>query len=360
MAQQAGTGGNARLSAGREPSPPHGPTRPEFKGCLPAEVELMIPTSSPEPFDSSDHAFEVAWDGLRALVFVEQSRVRVQDRYGRDVTNRYPELVSISQHLNGSGHVLDGEIVALDSAGHPDFSLLQPRLTAESGAAGRLSEERPVVYQTFDVLYRSGDSVMHEPLRTRKRILKQLVRLQGNLGVPDYVQGDGIAFFEAARQHELAGIVAKELRSPYVGGLHSNAWQIIRVYPKDEFVIGGFTYGGPTRVRAGPYRNPPFHSLLIGQYDRWGQLECAGEVTGGFREDAVAQLETIFEGVTTTTCPFSRPPKPERLVFWCQPVIAATIAFAERTSTGTLRFPIFETLRLDVPTESCLVPEPAR
>jgi ATP-dependent DNA ligase len=223
-----------------------------------------------------------------------------------------------------------------------------------------MASEQPVIFQAFDVLYRDGHPVMNEPLKTRKRMLKQVVRLRGVLDVPDYVESDGVAFFEAAREHGLAGIVAKELESRYVGGLRTRAWQVVLVYPRDDFVIGGFTYGGPTRVRAGPHRSPPFHSILVGQYDRWGQLRCMAEVAGGFSEEAVEQMSTIFEGVMTTVCPFTKPPAPERLVFWCDPVVTATVAYSERTTEGTLRFPKFETLRLDVPAESCRIPEPGR
>jgi ATP-dependent DNA ligase len=324
---------------------------------LPAAIEPMIPAAAREPFDSPRHAFEIAWDGLRALLFIEGAGVRAQDRYGRDITDLYPELGAVPELLHGSGHVLDGEIVTLDSAGKPSFALLEPRLSASAEVAEQLSTERPVVFQGFDILYLDGRRVLNEPLRTRRRMLKQVLRREGVLTVPDHVVADGVAFFEAARQHGLAGIVAKELDSPYVSGLHSRAWQVVRVSPREEFVIGGFTYGGPTRVRAGPHRSPPFHSLLIGQYDRWGQLHCAAEVSGGFTEETAEQLAVIFDDITTTVCPFSNPPAPERLVFWCEPRVAATIAFAERGRDGTLRFPKFETVRPDVPAEYCRAPE---
>jgi bifunctional non-homologous end joining protein LigD len=318
----------------------------------------MLPASLSEPFDSPEHAYEVAWDGLRCLLYVERAGLLVRDRYGRDVTEKYPELRDVPRMLNGEGHVLDGEIVALDGGGRPDFTLLEPRLTAGTLEAERMAAEAPIVFQLFDVLYRDGRPVMNEPLRTRKRMLKQMLRLPGPLVVPDHVVGDGIPFFEAAREHGLAGIVAKELGSRYVGGLHSRAWQIVRVYPKDQFVIGGYTYGGPTRVRAGPYYSPPFHSLLVGQYDRWGQLHCAGEVTGAFSDETMKQLAGIFEEITTNRCPFHQPPAPERLVFWCRPTTSVTLAFSARTEEGVLRFPKFESLRLDVPPETCRLPEP--
>jgi DNA ligase D-like protein (predicted ligase) len=310
-----------------------------------------------EPFDSPRHAFEVAWDGLRTLAFVDQGRVRLQDLYGRNVTALFPELSAAADYVSGSGHVLDGEIVSLGEEGRPEFEVLKTRLTGAAGDVEQLADVQPVVFQAFDILYRDGRRVMNEPLRTRKRMLKQVVRRFGQVAVPDHVEGDGVAFFEAARQHDLAGMVAKELESPYVSGLHSRAWQLVKVYPKDNFVIGGFTYGGPTRVRAGPHRGPPFHSLLVGQYDRWGQLHFLAEVTGGFCDDDVEHLAELFEGITTTNCPFNKAAKPERLVFWCEPVISVTVAYSDRTGEGNLRFPKFETLRLDVPAESCRIPK---
>ncbi len=99
-------------------APPAMPVR----ATLPQVIEPMLPSAAAEPFDSPAHVFEVLWDGVRALAFVEQGTARLQDRWGRDVTQRYPELSSLAGRLRESGMVIDGEIVCLDADGRPDFS----------------------------------------------------------------------------------------------------------------------------------------------------------------------------------------------------------------------------------------------
>jgi len=311
-----------------------------------------------EPFDSPEHMFEVAWDGIRALVHVEREHIRVIDAFGEDVTWRFPELRSIENEANGTGLVLDGEIVALDDEGVPQFKHLLPRLAANgvddiaSTAPGSL-----VMFQGFDILYLGGRSVMNEPLRTRKRMLRQVVRRPGSFSVPDYVERDGIAFFEAAREHGLAGTVSKHIESKYVPGLRSSDWNLMRVFHRDEFVIGGFTYGGTLRMSRRKQREP-FASLILGAYDRWQRLHFVGEIAGGFGSEIEAALARSMDGLVTTLCPFDTPPLSPRLVFWCEPQIVASVAFSRWTENGRLQFPRFEWLRPDVPSSACLLPEP--
>jgi ATP-dependent DNA ligase len=190
-------------------------------------------------------------------------------------------------------------------------------------------------------------------------MLRQAIRTPGSLSVPDYVERDGIAFFEAAREHGLAGTVAKELDSPYSPGRGSRAWQIARVAGRGEFVIAGFTYGGTPRTNR-PKSRDPFASLLLGAYDRWGRLRFIGELRGGFDPGTQHALSDRLEVLTTPKCAFDNPPSMSRLVFWCEPVLVASVAYSTWTSEGRLQFPKFEWLRLDVPPEACRLPEPAR
>lgn len=317
---------------------------------LPQVIEPMLAAAAAEPFDSPAHIFEVLWNGVRALAYVKRRSLRIQDRYGRDITHRYPELHAIARLAREDGLVLDGEITALTEKGRPDFGRLYPRLAVDDQAeAARLAAELPVSFQAFDVLYRSHRPVMDYALRQRKELLRQVVREGPALAVPDFVSREGIAFYEAARQHDLEGIVAKEWSSRYLPGQRSRAWLKIRAVLRDEFVIGGFTYAGRRRSR------DPFASLLLGLYDDQGALRYVGEVTGGFQELACSDTARLLDELTVRSCPFAVDPAPQRLVFWCRPYLAATVRFAGWSPRGILRFPVFERLRPDVPPDSCTI-----
>lgn len=328
---------------------------------LPRVVEPMLPVPAVEPFDSPAHIFEVIWDGLRAIVFVESGGVRVQDRYGRDVTHRFPELQRVASRVQGSGLAFDGEIVVLDRHGRPDMPALAPRLTVDDpSVATEMAEDAPVTFEAFDLLYREGQTVTGWTLRRRKEMLQSLVRPSAGITVPDWVSREGIAFFDAAREHGLEGIVAKELDSPYLPGQRSRSWLSVKVHQRDEFVIAGYTFGGrwDPRRPSRPAREP-LYSLLLGLYDTAGELHLVGEVSGGFSPDAAADLAETLDALGARDCPFVKEPGLGRLIFWCRPELCATVRFAGWTKERTLRFPVFETARPDVPATSCLLPEDA-
>lgn len=320
---------------------------------LPRVIEPMLATPAPEPFDSPAHIFEVLWEGVRALAFVERGESRLQDRRGRDITHRYPELGTIPTRLRESGVVVDGAIVCLDSEGRPDFQQLSERLGIDDATeASKAAERSPVTFQAFDLLYRERQPLTGWTLRRRKEMLRSIARPNATLAAPDGVTRDGIAFFEAARAHGLLGIVAKETDSKYLPGERSRAWLSVMARKQGEFVIGGYTYGGRWNPRSARPRHEAFSSLLIGRVRKDGRLDYAGEVAGGFQEAAAALASTLDEA-TTTDCPFAEAPTLERLVFWCRPEVVATIGYAEQLAGGLLRFPVFRALRPDVPAHAC-------
>ncbi len=315
----------------------------------------MLAVTGGEPFDSSAHLFELIWDGLRAIAFVDASGLRLQDGFGRDITDRYPELQGAIAQV-GPGSVLDGEIVALDDAGRPDFSGLLSRLSHDDGSARDQSERVTIAFEAYDILYRSGEPVMNYTLGRRKDVLRQAVRAGGPVLVTDFVPRDGIAFFEAARQHDLPGIVARERNSRYVPGKTSRAWVDLRVFQRREFVICGHTFGGPLRPARRTKRQQPSASVLLGLYDDRGLLRYTGELTAGFAGESWQRAATTLDSAGSSHCPFVDPPQFDRLIFWCRPVLVATVRFAQWTAAQRLRFPVFEGLRPDVPPESCRLP----
>lgn len=306
----------------------------------------MIAAGASEPFDSTAHIFELLWEGLRAIAFVEGRSVRLQDRYGRDVTHRFPELALLHHRLPRNGTAIDGMIVAHGEDGTADFSRLLPRLLPGFDN----SPTAHIAFQAFDILYRDGESVMDYTLRRRKELLAEVVRPSGRIIVPDHVQTDGIALFEAAREHSLGGIVAKELNAAYEPGAENRSWLALRIAPRQNFVIGGFTYGGPWRGKKAARHRGPIESILVGLYDDGRRLQFVGEASGSFLHDD--PLVTALDSITTPNCPFAEPPPVSKLVFWTRPQLAASIRYAEWTPTGALRFPVFDTLRPDIPPET--------
>ena len=326
---------------------PSGRQRP-----LPRGIEPMLAALGGQPFDSPAHIFEVKWDGVRALAFVDDGGVRIQDRYLREVTALYPELQALAGQTE-AGTVLDGEIVALDATGRPELARLRERLAAPDGdEAKRLAAGAPVTFQAFDIPYSRGDSVMERPLWRRKLLLHRATRPAGVLAVPGFLEREGIAFFEAAREHGLEGVVAKERDGPYLPGQRTGAWLKLKVHQKEEFVVGGYTFGGSWR-RGGRPRRGTFESLLLGLFDEDGAFHYVGEVTGAYTEADAGCITLALDALASNECPFREEPASRRLIFWCHPELVATVRFAEWTADGRLRFPVFEALRPDVPPRSC-------
>lgn len=312
----------------------------------------MLSTNGDEPFDSEAHLFELLWDGLRAIVYVEGRTVRIQDGLGRDVTARFPEFARLHQQIPQAGTALDGMVVALDDEGRrPTFKGLMPRLVDEPLALDIAAADPQLSFKAFDILYLDGQPVMSYTLRRRREMLLATVRPSDRISVPEAVETDGIDLFNAARQRGLGGIVAKELDAQYSPGRTSASWQAIRSFKTQKFVVAGFTFGGPWRGKTAAKHRSPVESILLGLYDEDDVLRFVGEASGDFATD-----ETTIEMLNATTakdCPFGEQPAVEKLVFWCRPELAARVRYSEWTRSGTLRFPLFDTLRPDVPPETC-------
>jgi bifunctional non-homologous end joining protein LigD len=323
----------------------------------------MLPVRIDEPFDSDDHLFELKWGGVRALAFVEGPRLTLVGANGRDITEWYPELQSLPRQVRGRTAVLDGEIVALGKEGYPNFELLRERIQAfgiapplerrDLDLAGGLS------YQAYDVLIAGGRSMLDRPLWHRKNILQNLVSPSAVAQATDFIEAEGVAFYEAAREHKLEGIVAKHKESEYLPGERSNDWQELRIVEAGDFVIGGYSFGGPLRPGQGTPRRQskrqPFSELLIGAYDGQGNLHHVGNVSGPFTLGEAGLILQFMTDQHTPECPFVSPPELPRFIHWCQPELVCRVRFSEWTPAGMLRFPYFIALRPDLLPADCLL-----
>jgi bifunctional non-homologous end joining protein LigD len=303
--------------------------------------------------DDEGWAYEIKWDGIRALGYADRGEWSMQSRRLEDVTTRYPELAPIAEQLSGRSAVLDGEVVALDAEGRPRFQLIQRRMGLTSAAAvAKRARETPVDFVIFDLLHLDGRCTRDLPYVERRELLLGLGLEGPRWRTPSHRLGGGEELLEAARRQGLEGIVAKRCDSPYRPGKRSGEWIKARVWQRQEFVIGGWIPGeGRRSKRVG--------SLLVGYYDTRAselkrgerqRLTLAGGVGSGLKEDDIAFLTKELKERERPDSPFDagtpRGPK-AKLAHWCEPELVCEVSWTEFTQEGTLRQPAFKGMRDD-------------
>ncbi|MFF2277562.1 ATP-dependent DNA ligase [Agromyces sp. NPDC058126] len=296
-----------------------------------------------------DWAFEWKWDGIRALARVEGGRVRLSSRNGIDVTARYPELHRLPELLDGDA-LLDGEIVALDAGGRPDFGVLQQRMgLTKPREIAEVAASVPVRLLLFDVLEADGESLVDEPYRVRRARLEALVRPRRGVPVevPALAEGSPEEALEESRVLGLEGIMAKRPGSVYRPGVRSDDWVKLKLTRTQEVVVGGYRRG--VGGRAGRIR-----SLLVGipvegdgtEGER--VLEYVGRVGSGFRERELEQLLARLDATVRPDPPFVEVPAMDAVdAVWVHPELVGEIEFSEWTGTGVARHPRWRGLRPD-------------
>lgn len=311
--------------------PPQDPDRE----LLPEGIVPMLAKPASLPSDSDDWAFEIKWDGVRALAFVQGGRVRLVGRSGLDMTATYPEVRGLGAALGMTECVLDGEIVAFDEAGVPRFERLQQRINITGDARiARLARSVPVSYQAFDLLFLDGRSAMSLPYSDRRRLLEGLQLDGPSWATPASHVGAGEAMLEFTRAHGLEGVVGKRTDSRYEPGRRSGAWVKVKNARRVTLEIGGYTLGKDGR-------SGHIGAVVLGERREDGTLRCAGKAGSGLTSALIDELEATLE--RRDTSPFDSGTVPAGTIF-VQPVLRAEIEFTEWTASGTLRHPTFKAL----------------
>ncbi len=313
-------------------------------GGLPAGLRPMLASPGELPGDDEPGwAYELKWDGIRALAFVEDGQVRLVSRLGRDMTRAYPELHRLSGPPSWSRAVLDGEIVAFDPAGRPSFELLQQRMHVTAAIrAARLAAAVPVTYLAFDLLSLDGEGMLTAGYASRRSALEGLGLPGPYWQVPPAFTGyRGADVLAASGQHGLEGVVAKRLDSRYEPGIRSAAWRKVKNTYRQEVVIGGWKPGEGAR-------SGQIGSLLIGVYGPAG-LEYAGHVGTGFTAATLYRLGQLLRPLRRDSPPFGTaiPAEHARNVIWVQPELVAEVEFTGWTSAGRMRAASYKGLRPD-------------
>jgi bifunctional non-homologous end joining protein LigD len=322
---------------------------------MPEHIEPMLATLVKDlPPDDRGWAYEIKWDGVRAIAYCERGRLRLESRTLRDITRRYPEIRKLGEALGSVEAVLDGEIVAFDEEGRPDFQRLQGRIhLASDSAIRRQTAENPVTYLIFDLLHVEGRSLFDHPYSERRALLEKLELDGPNWQTPRHHVGDGEALLALTRKRGLEGIVAKRLEGPYRPGKRGRAWLKVKNVLSQELVIGGWLPGQGRR-------EDTLGALLLGYYEDEGgerHLKYAGRVGTGFTDDELDRLAGLLKPLRTKKSPFTGRQPPRQAVF-AKPKLVAEVKFREWTATRTLRAPVYKGLRDDKRPEDVVFEKP--
>jgi bifunctional non-homologous end joining protein LigD len=304
---------------------------------LPSWVEPQLATLTRDRFSSPDWIFERKLDGERCLAFASQAGVRLMSRSQHDITRTFPEIAAALTAAHHGDLIVDGEIVAFDGA-QTRFGRLQQRLGVAS-PSDKLLHDYPVYYYVFDVLYADGHDTRPLPLLERKQLLAQAVTFRDPLRFTEHRERDGESLSRQACRDGWEGLVAKRADAPYTG-TRSRDWLKFKCENAQEFVIGGYT--DPQRSRVG------FGALLLGYYDKDGNLVYAGKVGTGFDNQTLGALHATLARLEQDQSPFSGGPLPrQRGAHWVKPRLVGQVGFSEWTDDGELRHPRFQGMRDD-------------
>jgi bifunctional non-homologous end joining protein LigD len=312
---------------------------------MPEPFAPMLATLGELPARPDDYSFEYKWDGIRAICHHDGRRMRLFSRNRRDITSHYPELKRLSEALDRTRCVLDGEIVALDEGDRPSFARLQRRMHVAHPSAS-LVRQVPVWYVLFDLLYLDGRALFEEPYTTRHQLLEETTVAGALWRVTPAHIGEGATMLETARANGLEGLVAKRLDSIYEPGRRSPAWIKIKVVQSQEFVVGGWIEqagaAAPTGSRVG--------SLLIGYYDCHAKLRYAGGVGTGFDAREHARLAPLLAALARRTSPFADPVPSRaagRVVRFVKPTLVVQVEYRRWPTSGIVQHAAYQGLRTD-------------
>jgi bifunctional non-homologous end joining protein LigD len=317
---------------------------------LPEFIEPMKATSADAPFDDPDWLFEVKLDGYRIEAVVDGSRVQLWTRNKQDGARYFPDLArAMPTWINAQQAIVDGEVVALDEAGNPTFSLLQDRAgmgrfgpRGQGGGAGSRKPNRdpnfvaPVVYYVFDLLYLDGQLLTDVPLDQRKHLLRTVLRDHPTVRFGAHIEGDGKAFYEVVSERGLEGMIAKLKTSRYEVGRRSKAWLKVKIRREQEVVVVGYEPGKGARADLG--------SLILGVYED-GELRYVGEVGSGLTQRTIKQLKTELDAHRVDTPTVVNPPRIRGAV-WSEPRLVVRVEFAEWTDDGYVRQAAYKGLEI--------------
>lgn len=291
---------------------------------LPVIEPMLATLADLKDIRDDDWQFEVKWDGYRAIASVAGGRATFRSRKGIDLTTRFPELAELADLVGEHTAILDGEIVALDAEGKPNFGLLQGD-----------GERAPAHFMAFDLMHLDGRSLVRDPYLERRAALEKLLAEEGrHIHLPTTFGDDRDTAFEATRELGLEGVLAKRPDSIYQPGRRAKTWLKVKHRRTQDVVIVGWSPSAASTSRS-------IGSLLLALHVD-GTLTYAGKVGSGFTEQALDEALEILESISTDEPPLEDVPAAEaKGAQWVEPLLVGEVEYSEWTNSGRLRHPVW-------------------
>ncbi|PQA92355.1 DNA ligase D [Chryseobacterium shigense] len=288
----------------------------------------MLAKSFEKAFDDENWLFEIKWDGYRAVADLSHTNPLFYSRNGISFLSKFEK---VSKDFSHQKHkmILDGEIVAYDAHGKPNFQLLQ-----QIGD----HPDMALTYQVFDLLWLNGHSTEELPLLQRKELLKEALTETDVIKYCDHIPEKGIAFFNQMNTMKLEGMIAKKADSLYIENQRSSDWLKIKFTNTDEAIICGLTEPRGSRES--------FGALILGKYID-GKLIYCGHTGTGFTNESLKQIYDRLQKIVIKTSPFETVPTTNMPVTWTKPELVCEIKYSEITKDGIYRHPVFVAMRED-------------
>ncbi|WP_027571488.1 non-homologous end-joining DNA ligase [Bradyrhizobium sp. WSM1743] len=297
------------------------------KSTLPKRLQPMLATLTDAPFDDPHWVFEDKYDGFRMVSEIREGKVALYSRNGKIISHSYVEVAQALEGVKGDA-VIDGELVALGKDGVSHFQLLQ----------NALRHEAKLLYCVFDLMFADGEDLRKLPLLERKERLKAILPRHRLIAFSRHRKAYGKKFFAEAEKKGLEGIMAKRADSAYASGGRTADWLKVKTAQRQEVVIAGFT---------APRRTRPFFGALVLAVREDNGWRYIGHVGTGFSHQVLEELHGKLVRLKTAKSPFPAKVKDEGVTTWVRPSLVAEVKFAEWTSKGELRQPVYLGLRSD-------------
>ena len=336
----------AAAAAAPAPAPAHARKPPRrASASAPSDIKPMLATRATKQallrLDPSKWAFEMKWDGMRAIVEVEGEHTRLVSRSASDVTAWFPELRDLGKILEVDSAVLDGEVVAFAANGAPSFERLQRRIGLKRARdVEQASHDVAVSLLLFDVLALNGKDCRRLPYTDRRALLEDIVAASKEIpvAVPPGFDGTAEEAFQVCTENHLEGIIAKRRDAPYRSGKRSDDWLKHPLVDTAEVVVIGWR-----KSEADPQG---FASLLLAvpSDDGWAY---AGRVSSGFTASERGRIRADLERRERRTPAADVPGADRRDAHWVTPILVGEVSFRERTTEGRFRHPVWRGFRPD-------------